>query len=153
MLDLAKPCEGAAAVVVNPVETEVGQRQILCGWAARREAFFGTRHHPHRRPRIPKIGPRALGGERLKNFLAHIPWDPEVILLRLSEDNSVELLVGEVVKAESIIQAEAALEPGIDLAKHLLHLLLVADHHDGDVLPGRAVHQADQRVDCFEAVR
>jgi hypothetical protein len=44
---------------------------------------------------------------------------------RFFEDDSVEILVKEVLKAESIVEAETAREPGVGLAKHLLHLLLV----------------------------
>ena len=100
-------------------------------------AFLCTCDHSNGRSSVAKIGTRALPCERFDGFSAYVPLDAQAT--RFFEDDSVEILIREVLKAEGIVEAKTAREPGVDLAEHLLHLLLVPDEDHRNVLSRRAV--------------
>jgi len=69
------------------------------------------------------------------------------------QHDAFKLLIREVLEAEGVVEPETTRQPSVDLTKHLLHLFLVANHDDSNVLSRRAVDQADHCVDRLVAIR
>ena len=64
-----------------------------------------------------------------------------------------QVIVGEVSEVPRVMRVEAAREARVGTAEHGLHLVLVSDHDDGAVFPGRSRHLLDNSVQHLSEVQ
>mmetsp|Transcript_12031 Transcript_12031/g.36998 ORF Transcript_12031/g.36998 Transcript_12031/m.36998 type:complete len:267 (-) Transcript_12031:1067-1867(-) len=146
VLDFRQPRERTAPIAARPLQAEIAQTQLPRRSISGNQTLFRSRDECDCSPRVPKIGAQSLDRQRLHHLLAYIACQLQVALYHHVLHYAFELCVREVLKHERVIQSETASKTWIGLSKHLLDLLLVADHHNCNVFTGCSMNEADELV-------
>mmetsp|Transcript_4830 Transcript_4830/g.12858 ORF Transcript_4830/g.12858 Transcript_4830/m.12858 type:complete len:267 (+) Transcript_4830:1859-2659(+) len=146
VLDFRQSRERTAPIAARPLQVEIAQTQLPRRSISRNQTLLGSRDQCDCSPRVPKIGAQSLDRQRLHHLFAYIACQLQVALYHHVLHHAFELCVREVLKHERVVQSKAASKTWIGLSKHLLDLLLVADHDNCNVLTRCSMNEADELV-------